>query len=128
MHSRICCVTTFDITNTDRRNRPRAGDLTAARQRNQQRNWETINQIISLRCLPENIQRPRHDIERGSWSFCFDLPSLSAVSGHRPLSLLQEDCEGVPMILGLEEWSGHAPVLHSLGPDCNIWFSVEDDK
>jgi hypothetical protein len=72
------------------------------RARNQQRNWDTINQIISLRCLPENISVPCH--RDGWWDFEFDVTDLATL-GHdtEPLYYLHQDAEGVPMIVGLDE-------------------------
>ena len=94
------------------------------RSRNQQRNWETVNQIISLRCLPENITSPLHDL--GSWHFDFEIPALEPIQQDLdPMGWLYHDCRDVPMILGLGEASGLAPVLM---PQHIIWFNLAQHK
>jgi hypothetical protein len=130
----------FDITETGVRNhtanarlpfRDLAGqdvDTESAwvRSRNQQRNWETLNQIMALRTLPENISSPvRQPTDRGhTWQFEFDIPDLSAVSqGDAALSLLLQDCEAVPMITGLTETADIEPMLRIQEPAANIWFT-----
>lgn len=94
------------------------------RARNQQRNWETINQIISLRCLPESISLPQsHDHE---WWFEFEISDLATISvGDGDLGLLIKDAQGTPMITGLDESPGAAAVLQ---PGHNIWFQVHRGK
>lgn len=137
----IRCSTRFDITATGvlgqyRENQEvidqaRGGVIrdrvTWLRARNQQRNWETINQIIALRCLPENIQTPRRS--GTSWRFEFDIPDLAAVSDQPgDLEFLKRDAHGVPMILGLDEAPGLVAVISSLGPESNTDFCVWTDK
>jgi hypothetical protein len=138
MTHRIQCRTGFDITATGVRSHYRenripfrddAGhDITDleswTRARNQQRNWETINQIISLRCLPERITMPqRHD---GHWTFDFEVPSLSSISASDDdLELLLQDADGIPMITGLDE---HIELDAVLKPGSNIWFELQNDK
>jgi hypothetical protein len=138
----IQCRTLFDITETGVRNHTAnarlpfqdlAGqdvDTESAwvRSRNQQRNWETVNQILALRTLPENISSPvRQEVEQGhTWQFEFDIPDVSAVSeGDASLSLLLRDCEAVPMITGLAETADLHPALCTQGPDVNIWFVIK---
>jgi len=138
----IQCATLFDITETGVRNhtanarlpfQDQAGqdvDTESAwvRSRNQQRNWETLNQIMALRTLPENISSPVVEkVKQGPrWQFEFDIPDLSAVSeGGVYLSLLLRDCESVPMITGLAEISGLEPALRTQGAHRNIWFSLK---
>ena len=130
----IRCRTLFDITATGTRGgfrslQPGQCDdsgrvITDLAQwhssRNQQRNWETLNQIISLRCLPHEIQRPR--CENRTWEFLFRVDSLAALSNEQVLGALINDCADVPMILGLDEQPGMAPFLLSQGPKTNIWF------
>lgn len=134
MTCRIRCSTNFDITVTGIRNNyhperlPMVTQTGAtvtsqvewSRARNQQRNWETINQIISLRCLPENIT---NSVEQAHlWSFEFDIPSLSAVStAEDPLGFLKADADQVPMITGLDEQ--HIKLEYLL-PGTNVWFDL----
>lgn len=137
----IQCRTLFDITATGVRNHTAnsrlpfqdlAGQQVTTerewlRSRNQQRNWETVNQILALRTLPENATMPViQDTELGrEWQFQFDIPDLAAVSeGDRALSLLLQDCEAVPMITGLKETDTLEPQLRTQEPAANIWFAV----
>jgi hypothetical protein len=139
MSQRIRCQTRFDITETGVKNRSNKAntqfkDVSGRvigtesewnRARNQQCNWETVNQIISLRTLPENITRPVHNADTGIWSFEFVVvdPATVACDGN-PVGYLQKDCEDVPMIQGLDETGEIAPVLVSLSADANIWFEL----
>jgi hypothetical protein len=138
MTHRIQCRTGFDITATGVRSHYRenripfrddAGhDITDisswTRARNQQRNWETINQIISLRCLPERIAMPQRS--SNCWTFDFEILSLSSISaGDDDLGLLLQDANGIPMITGLDE----AMTLDAiLKPGYNIWFELQTAK
>jgi hypothetical protein len=130
----IRCRTLFDITATGTRGgfrslQPGQCDDSGRvindidqwhRSRNQQRNWETLNQIISLRCLPQEIQSPR--CENRTWEFVFRVDSLAALSNEQVLGALINDCADVPMILGLDEQPGLAPFLLGQGPKTNVWF------
>jgi len=92
------------------------------RSRNQQRNFETLIQIISLRSQPERIQPPH--CADGVWNFSFEVEAESAfgISGnHDPFAALCQDCNGVPMLTGLDERSDIDPVLR---PNQNIWFET----
>jgi hypothetical protein len=130
----IRCRTLFDITATGTRGgfrslqpgqRDDSGRVITNldqwhRSRNQQRNWETLNQIISLRCLPHEIQRPRRD--QDTWEFFFRVDSLAALSNEQVLGALINDCANVPMILGLDERPGLTPFLLGQGSETNVWF------
>lgn len=130
----IRCRTLFDITATGTRGgfrslQPGRRDDSGReitdidqwhRSRNQQRNWETLNQIISLRCLPYEIQHPRR--EHNTWEFFFRVDSLAALSNEEVLGALIDDCANVPMILGLGEQPGLTPFLLSRGSETNVWF------
>jgi len=128
MSVRIRCTTTFDITATNQRGRARDNDTVTNLRRNQQRNWDTLNQLLSLRTLPENITDPVSDTAAGVWSFAFDVPDLSAITDDIPMDLLINDCNGVPMITGLTESPGHSAVIKTHAPDVNLWFDLESDK
>jgi hypothetical protein len=94
--------------------------------RNQQRNWETFNQIISLRCLPENITLPQRDIK--GWWFDFDVENSAALCDKpNDVAFLISDAHGVPVIVGLDEDVTDA-VIRSQGPDPNTVFQVLHDK
>lgn len=128
MSSRIRCTTTFDITATREKGRPRADDHEVNRRRNQQRNWDTLNQLLSLRTLPENVTDPVFDADSSTWSFVFDIPDLSAITNHATMDLLLADCHGVPMITGLSEAADHAAVLDTSAIGANLWFDLEATK
>ena len=137
----IECSTSFDITATGIRGRLEnlhlpvndaqgslITDLSGLhRARNQQRNYETLLQIISLRTLPESVTRPRfHD---AVWSFEFQVPHIEAVAwGADPVGALRFDAENVPMIVGLDESPGMDQRICTYGPKANVWFTVRDHK
>lgn len=137
----IRCCTQFDITHTgvlgryrdnlEIRNHADGCTIqdrgTWTRARGQQQNWETINQIISLRCLPENINPPRRDGDQ--WQFEFDVPDLATLSlTPGDLEFLIRDAEGVPMITDLGETVTLGPVIRVRGQDVNTKFLVISDK
>lgn len=100
------------------------------RARNQQRNWDTLNQIISLRCLPENISSPEKITTQTGryWMFQFEIMDAAAVSSPQdPVGLLAADSKDVPMITGLDEDSGIGTVLDP-GPEGNIIFQIYHGK
>ena len=138
---KIRCRTRFDVTATgvlgqykeNRETHNRANGVfirdrtTWNKARNQQRNWETLNQIIALRCLPENITLPRRDGD--AWYFDFEIDNTAALSDQpNDLVFLINDAEGVPMITGLEESTTCDPVIHTLGSAVNTEFWALDDK
>ena len=93
--------------------------------RNQQCNWETVNQVISLRTLPECISTPIVDSAAMTWSFEFDVVDPGSVAhNNNPVGYLLADCDGVPMMTGLGESSDNATFLSSQGTAANIWFDV----
>lgn len=90
------------------------------RSRNQQRNWETLLQIMQLRSQIAVID----SAERGpdGWHFIFAVDNVMVYG--EDLAELERDAEGVPMITGLDELTVSERVLRSSGPDQNIWFDV----
>ena len=139
MNLRVRCSTSFDIAATGVKNRFYKSripfvddtglhvidDATWTRSRNRQSNWETVNQIISLRTLPENITTPVYNENAQRWEFEFEVVDANNISvGSDELGLLIKDCNNVPMILGLNEPAEQASVLITDGPDTNIWFEV----
>ena len=136
---RVKCSTRFDITETGVKNRSHkarivfrddtgreiTNELEWNRARNQQCNWETVNQVISLRTLPENISRPVHKADIGIWTFEFAVVDPASIThDSNPVGYLLNDCADVPMILGLNETPDITPFLISSGPDANIWFEL----
>lgn len=139
---RVRCRTSFDITVTGVRgsfnsNRLPFQDQSGIeitdqsswhRARNQQRNWETINQLISLRTLPHSITDSRRvvDSDIAMWEFEFTLDQDTALAkGDDIFGSVRGDCHGVPMITDLTETLGQIPLLEV---DRNIWFYQIDAK
>ena len=95
------------------------------RARNQQRNFETIVQIISLRSQPRDITAP--ELANGAWSFFFeiDTPGVFSANGDVDnLDALIDECAGIPMIVNLREHHELDPSLQPHGTKSNIWFST----
>ena len=124
--------TTFDITETNIRHQysPSHMPFTTIAEwqqaRNQQRNWDTVNQLISLRSLPEHIKSPTISIVNDTkvWSFGFSIESieqLETVEG--TLNLLKSDFNAVPMITSLTESNTFTnSVFDTASNSPNIWF------
>ena len=140
MTQRITCRTQFDITATGVRNnfhRNRVPFDTAQgiridtdqawnRARNQQRNWETINQVLSLRALPTDITDPVVIEQDGLrlWQFEFTVEQAGALAADGvAVGALKQVCVGVPMITGLAENAG---VDDALIVDRNITFACSE--
>lgn len=90
------------------------------RSRNQQRNWETLLQIMQLRsqiAVTESAERGPH-----GWHFVFAVENVMVYG--EDLGELRRDAEGVPMITGLDEPALAARVLHTSGAEQNIWFDM----
>jgi len=132
---KILCETSFDITATGVTGRYRATRLPFQdragrmietedhwnRSRNQQRNWESITQVLGLRTQALNLTDPVQ--ENQHWHFDFEIEADSVYgSPDQPFELLYADCEGVPMILNLDETAVTTALLCTDGADQNIWF------
>ena len=131
---RIQCQTLFDITATGTTGHvkpsrmpffdeagTRITDVESwNRSRNQQRNWETVTQLISLRTQVNNLIVPTQ-ID-GQWQFEFEVDNENLFSTDTdPLNILKEDCTGVPMLTGLNESAVDSVFLAA---DKNIWFTL----
>lgn len=133
---RIRCTTKFDCSATgitghyrasqvpfqDKTGRSIVDQRDWARSRNQQRNWETLLQIIGLRCQPEHISDPVKD-HTDRWLFEFDVEVAGLFDDGSFVSLMQ-DCDAVPMLTGLDDTEITQPLLKVSGPDQNIWFET----
>lgn len=127
--------TLVDITNTGvTRSRPGNDHV-----RNQQRNWETLIQVLSLRTQPLEMDGP-HDSEyeitgdsifgemyQGKhtvWHFSFGVEAVSVFKNNKSEhGLLYEDFAEVPIIQGLDETARFMlPIFHPYGPIKNIHF------
>lgn len=133
------CQTLFDITATGvtghcKLNRlpftDQAGQIIPTqeswnRSRNQQRNWETLTQILGLRTQLFELTIPIKDRTGTSWMFDFETES-DGVFGDMddPVGVLRTDADGVPMLLDLNNRPDLKPMLCTSGPDQNIWFAV----
>lgn len=94
------------------------------RARNQHRNWESLIQILSLRTQPMNVTRPVKQSD--GWHFEFEVEAegvLGSEFGSDNLAGLVADCEGVPMVTGLDEAHAVSATLNAHGEDQNIWFT-----
>jgi hypothetical protein len=131
---RIQCQTLFDITATavtghikpsrmpfvDHVGNRITDTETWHRSRNQQRNWETITQLISLRTQVNALTQPvKNDT---GWQFEFEVENENLfTNGTDQLAVLKQDCAGVPMLTGLNESADTGIVLDV---DTNIWFAL----
>jgi hypothetical protein len=133
---KICCKTLFDITHTGITGhyRPARGEFVDRagqtikdqrswdRARNQQRNWETLTQLISLRTQVD-LSSPLY--KNKSWKFEFEFEAENLFwKDNDPVGILKDDCNGVPMLLGLTEKDTLQPFLVTNGPGQNIWFET----
>lgn len=133
---RIRCRTYFDCSPTGVTGHCKPGNLPFVdktgntirdmsdwnRARNQQRNWETVMQLISLRALPYNIAFD--SVKDGVWHFEFEVDHDEAYGQDHDFSSLLVECHGVPMVTGLEETLTKQPSIHTHGPDQNLWFEL----
>lgn len=129
---RIQCRTLFDITATgvtghlkpsrmpfvDHAGTKITNTESWNRSRNQQRNWETLTQLISLRTQVNDLILPVKNDSHWTFEFTVDNDNLF-VGIDDPLAVLKADCEGVPMLIGLNELSNIESVLVN---DQNLWF------
>lgn len=133
------CYTLFDITNTgiimpfnsnlnamflDTAEQPVYNEKTWERSRNQQRNWDTMVQIISMRAQPMILQSAKmleDDVAQYNfggfytgkhkiWAFRFGIEAKDAYSkSGNPVYQLLEDSNLVPMSTGLNETTAIDP-------------------
>ena len=93
--------------------------------RNQQRNWETILQIISLRTQPMNLSATT--VNDHVWEFTFEVEAAGVYSVNSDVNnmdtLLQE-CNGIPMVINLTEQPDLGTSLIAQGSKQNIWFQA----
>ena len=134
---RIRCRAYFDITRTEvknnfHKNRIPFTDATGRliedvagwhRARNQQRNWETILQIIGLYTQAQDITHATHTPTGWQFEFTTEFDDVFNHSGDR-LGLLKLACQGVPMFVNLD----HVPDTAMLDPDVNIQFEIVGHK
>jgi hypothetical protein len=90
------------------------------RSRNQQRNWETLLQVLGLRCQLENVTDTVY--REGAWQFDFEVENAQVFGTDGALDLLLQDCEAVPMLHITNEREVSTAVLITQGQNQNIWF------
>jgi len=107
---------------TDQQGQKVTNQATWLRSRNQQRNWETIMQLISLYTQPLRVSRVR--LEDRQWQFEFDVDHEDVFKLNTdPVGRLRQACAGVPIINYVEQ-----ELTTLLRPDVNIWFEPSDHK
>lgn len=82
-------------------------------------------QIVSLRAQPVAVSMTQ--VINNVWQFDFEVETsgvYSNTSDPNNLDVLLAECNGVPMVLGLNEKQNLNPKLISSGPDQNIWFET----
>ena len=90
--------------------------------RNQQRNWETILQLIGLYTQPQSISDIR--MKNGRWEFEFETEFDDVFRlNDDPVGLLKQACRGVPIINYVQQ-----QLTALLQPDVNIWFYPKGHK
>ena len=120
------CRTLFDITATGvtghyKSSRPPYMDADSwNRARNQQRNFETLQQIASLRTQLFDITQPK--IIDNMWQFEFSSENAGVFGDD--CSVIRADADGVPMLRELDNDLNVEPVLVTEGPMQNIWFRI----
>jgi hypothetical protein len=94
------------------------------RARNQQRNWETITQILSLRTQLFRLSEPVIDTTNTMWFFEFETET-DGIYGDiaDPTAILRSDSDGVPMLTDLDNKENITSILVTHGPTQNIWFA-----
>lgn len=138
---RYACQTLFDITATgvtghfrltrmpfvDQAGQQIKDQLSWDRSRNQQRNWETLMQILSLRTQLFDITNPVVDSTGSRWMFEFETETDGVFGPDSdPCEILRIDAEGVPMLRELNNDPDIEPVLRTSGARQNIWFATID--
>ena len=133
----IQCRTTFDITETgvtgqckpqrmpfvDRAGTTIADEPAWNRSRNQQRNLETISQVLQLRTQLFEVTTPV--VDNGYWTFEFSVEFEGIYQIDRDMfGVLKQDSDGVPMLVGLDEQYTLTPMLVTSGSQQNIWFDM----
>ena len=82
-------------------------------------------QIVSLRAQPVAVSTTQ--VNDNVWQFDFEVETGGVYSNTADpdnLDVLLAECNGVPMVVGLNEESNLNPRLISSGPDQNIWFET----
>ena len=134
---KFACQTVFDLTPTGVTGHfknaqtpfvDQTGQLITSQEdwnhaRNQQRNLETILQILSLRTQIFGVTDPIKDYTGSRWMFEFETETAGAFgSDEDPVMTLRIDANGVPM-LNKSDNPEIDPFLITSGTKQNIWFT-----
>ena len=137
MTTRILVTTSFDCTDTgvtghfkshvlplvDRTGLKILDQAGWERARNQQRNWETIMQIVGLYTQPQDMSATHYVDNQWQFEYSTEFDDVFLVNND-PLGLLKNACRGVPMVVYSVTGTSTSTLL--AGP--NIWFSLIDHK
>ena len=139
---KIECFTLFDITATGINGHVKAAQfpyvsrggieikdvLELSRARNQQRNFDTLLQLIGLRTQMFNVTDPVVLTtgpfgDHKTWCFNFEIEPQSqwSVDGDQ-FWILRQDSQGTPMIIGLEETAVLEPKIVAQGHNANVIY------
>ena len=91
------------------------------RARNQQRNWETLTQLISLRTQISDLIEPAGHADL--WTFEFDTEADVFHDGTDPVGVLKSDSQGVPMVTNLDNAPDIDSIIITDGSKQNVWFA-----
>lgn len=145
---KVECHSLFDITNTginghtrniafpvtDKNGNQIMTSAELNRARNQQRNFDTLLQLIGLRTQIFNIESPtlcNSSLFPGqkSWRFNFEIEDNAQWLVDRDeFWVLKQDSDNTPMIIGLTEDPGLNPILDATGINPNIIYHAQDTK
>jgi pullulanase/glycogen debranching enzyme len=90
--------------------------------RNQQRNLETLTQLVALRTQIMSTTMPNEN--KKIWEFEFESESNVWDDGTDPVGVLKADSDGVPMLLELDNALDIDTVLNTQGLRQNVWFEL----
>ena len=125
---RVECYCLFDITATGVTQNRATGDQQA---RNQQRNWDTMMQLVGMRTQVFNVQGPGivDSVEspfakdQRTWKFTFEIePEAQWLVDGDEFWVLKQDSDGTPMITGLSESSNIEPIIRTSGSHTNVIY------
>ena len=136
---KFACQTLFDITATGTTGHCKitrmpytdaAGQVISDqtlwnRSRDQQRNWETLQQILGLRTQIMQVTVPVTDQSGTRWMFEFEVDTAGAFGSEDDATqTLRQDSEGVPMLRLHNSTTELDAVLITEGSRQNIWFAA----
>jgi hypothetical protein len=112
----------------------------SSKQREQQRNWETAQQLVNLRAacriravpgMPKIVEVGPHQFgsrytgQHRCWKFIFTIDQEYLHRNHDPLYYLKFDFDRVPINTGLDETAEFANTLfYTSGADTNVYFKI----